>query len=57
MFCALALNLPFFKERLNLFVAIAPAVKIDSTTAALIKNKTINDSIEGFHKKHKLFEM
>lgn len=36
MFCALAENYGFFKDKLNLFIAFAPVVKIDGCTSSII---------------------
>jgi hypothetical protein len=46
MFCALSENLDFFKERLNVFIALAPVVRVDSCTSGLIRKVKDNENIE-----------
>jgi lysosomal acid lipase/cholesteryl ester hydrolase len=36
MFCALAENMDFFRDKLNVFIAFAPVVSVHSTTSTLI---------------------
>ena len=36
MFCALSENFDFFSERINLFIALAPVVKLDNCSSGLI---------------------
>jgi len=37
MFCGIAENYEFFKDRINLFIALAPVVKVESCSSGLIK--------------------
>lgn len=46
MFCALAENFDFFKERMNLFIALAPVVRVDSCSSGLIRKLKDNDNFE-----------
>lgn len=57
MFCALAENFAFFKERINLFIALAPVVRVDSCSSGIIKKMKDNDLLEKTLKKLKVFEM
>lgn len=57
MFCALAENFAFFKERVNLFIALAPVVRVDSCSSGIIKKMKDNDVVEKSLKKFKVFEM
>ena len=57
MFCGLAENAEFFKDRLNLFIALAPVVRVDSCSSGIIKRLKDNESIEKVLKKFKIYEL
>jgi hypothetical protein len=37
MFIALTMNLPYYKEKVNLFMALAPIARLDHTMSTLLK--------------------
>jgi len=37
MFIALTMNLPYYQEKVNLFIALAPIARLDHTTSTLLK--------------------
>ncbi len=57
MFCALAENMEFFRDKLNLFVAFAPVVRLDNCTSGLIKMLKDTVKLENMFKKYKVFEL
>ena len=57
MFCALSENLAFFKERMNLFIALAPVVRVDHCSSGLIKKIKDNNTLEKMLKKMKIYEL
>eukprot|EP00347_Sterkiella_histriomuscorum_P002574 403367625 len=57
MFCALSENMDFFKERMNLFVAYAPVVKVDGVTSSIIKMVKNNQKVDKFMKKYGMYEL
>ena len=57
MFCGLAENLAFFKESLNLFIALAPVVRVESCSSGIIKKMKDNASLEKMILKLKVFEL
>ena len=57
MFCALSGNMEFFRDRLNLFVALAPVVKLESCTNSLIKLVKDSSNIEKLMVKSGLYEL
>jgi hypothetical protein len=57
MFCALSENLPFFRERMNLFIALAPVVRVDSCSSGIIKKLGEKDTLEKMIKKLKVHEL
>jgi lysosomal acid lipase/cholesteryl ester hydrolase len=57
MFCALSENLEFFRERLNVFIALAPVVRVDSCSSGLIKKMKDNELVEKTLKKLKIYEL
>ena len=57
MFCALSENLEFFKERMNLFVALAPVARVDSCSSGIIKKMKDNEMVEKTLRKLKIFEL
>ena len=57
MFCAIAENYQFFKERINLFIALAPVVRVDSCSSGIIKKLKDNDTVEKMLKKFKVYEL
>lgn len=57
MFCALSENLAFFKEHMNLFIALAPVVRVDGCSSGLLKKMSDNDLIVKSFKKLKIYEM
>jgi hypothetical protein len=46
MFSALSENLPFFKQHLSLFIALAPVVKLENCTSGIIKKMSDNEIME-----------
>jgi len=46
MFCGIAENYDFFKERMNLFVALAPVVRVDRCSSGLIRKLKDNENFE-----------
>ena len=57
MFCALSENFDFFKERMNLFIALAPVVKLDSCSSGLILKIKDNAHLENFLIGNEIFEI
>lgn len=57
MFCALSENLEFFKERLNLFIALAPVVRVDSCSSGLIRKLKDNENFEKMLVKFEVYEL
>jgi hypothetical protein len=57
MFCALSENLEFFKERMNVFIALAPVVRVDSCSSGIIRKLKDNDAFEKMLKKLKIYEL
>mmetsp|Transcript_43579 Transcript_43579/g.31810 ORF Transcript_43579/g.31810 Transcript_43579/m.31810 type:complete len:95 (+) Transcript_43579:5-289(+) len=57
MFCALAENLQFFKERMSVFVALAPAVHIKYCTSGLVKKMADSDQMEKLILKMDMLEV
>ena len=48
MFCAIAENYEFFKNRINIFIALAPAVYIQHCTSGIIRSLSKSDHLEKF---------
>lgn len=46
MFAALAENLDFFRAHMNIFIALAPIVRIDHCSSGLIKKMSDSDKLE-----------
>ncbi len=46
MFSALAENLDFFRAHMNIFIALAPVVRIDNCSSGLIKKMSDSDKLE-----------
>lgn len=57
MFAALSENLDFFKARLNVFIALAPVVRVDRLSSGLIKKMGDHESIEKMMVKMKVYEL
>lgn len=57
MFCALAENIDFFRERMNLFIALAPVVRVDSCSSGLIRKLKDNDNFEKMLMKFEVYEL
>ncbi|CDW91490.1 ab-hydrolase associated lipase region family protein [Stylonychia lemnae] len=57
MFCALSNNMDYFRSRLNLFVALAPVVKLDNCSNSLIKLVKDSKTIEQMMVKYGLYEL
>jgi len=57
MFCALSENIQFFRERINVFIALAPAVHIKYCTSGLIKKMADSDSMEKMVTKMGMLEL
>lgn len=56
MFAALSENMDFFRDKLNLFIALAPVVKVDNCTSTIIKMKD-NDMIDKITNKFQINEI
>jgi hypothetical protein len=46
MFTALSENIEFFRERMNLFIALAPVVKVESCSSGIIRKLKDNQKFE-----------
>lgn len=57
MFCALSENMDFFRGKLNLFVALAPVVKLENCTNSLIKLVKDSQRIEKVMVKYGIYEL
>ena len=59
MFSALANNLEYFKERVNLFVALAPVVKLGSSKQLLLKTSAVVGSsiLSSLEDKNGIYEL
>ncbi len=57
MFCALSENIEFFREHMNLYIALAPVARVDSCSSGLIKKMKDNEMVENTLKKLKIFEL
>lgn len=57
MFCALSENTEFFKQRMNLFIALAPVVRVDSCSSGILKKMSDNEKFEGWIKKFGVLEL
>ncbi|CDW79126.1 ab-hydrolase associated lipase region family protein [Stylonychia lemnae] len=57
MFCALSENFDFFKEKINLFIALAPVVKVESCSSGLIKKIKDNQTLENLLIKNEIYEI
>lgn len=57
MFCALSENLEFFKKHMNLFIALAPVVKVDGCSSGIIKKLKDKDTLEKLFLKFKIHEL
>src|SRR5438105_8301466 len=57
MFAALSENMEFFKSKLNLFVALAPVVRVDNCTSSLISKMKDKETIEKFVDKMEIYEI
>lgn len=57
MFAGLCERFEYFKKHINLFIALAPAVRIDNCTSNLIKKMHDNQKIESMMIKMKMLEL
>lgn len=57
MFTALAENHDFFKARLNIFIALAPVVRVDNCSSGLMKKLSDKDSLEKMIHKMDIHEL
>lgn len=57
MFAALSENLDFFKDRLNVFVALAPVVKVESCSSGIIRKLKDNQKFEDMLNKYEMYEI
>lgn len=57
MFAALSENLDFFKSRLNLFVALAPVVRVDNCTSTLLSKMKDRDTLDKIAHKMEIHEI
>jgi len=57
MFCGIAENYDFFKDRINLFIALAPVVKVESCSSGLIKKIKDNQTLENLLIKNEVYEI
>lgn len=46
MFCALSENMDYFRDKINLFIALAPVVKVQNLSSGLIRKFKDNETIE-----------
>jgi hypothetical protein len=57
MFCGLSENFEFFKKHMNLFIALAPVVRVDNCSSGIIKKMSENDIVEKTLKKFSIYEL
>jgi hypothetical protein len=57
MFCALSENMDFFRKHMNVFIALAPVVRVDSCSSGLIKRMKDNEVVEKIIKKFGIQEL
>lgn len=57
MFCSLSENLEFFRERINLFIALAPVVHVDNCSSGILQKLKDNELFEKALKKFKVYEI
>jgi lysosomal acid lipase/cholesteryl ester hydrolase len=57
MFAAIAENMDYFRPRLNLFIALAPVVRVDNCSSGLIKRMKDNDTFENMMIKMDMLEL
>ena len=57
MFCALSENIDFFRRHMNVFIALAPVVRVDSCSSGLIKRMKDNEVVEKIIKKFGIQEL
>lgn len=57
MFCALAENIEFYREKLNLFVAYAPVVRLDNYSLGPFKISKDTAKLQKLFKRLKIFEV
>lgn len=59
MFYAMAKNLEYYKQRINLFVALAPVVKLGSSKAVLLKTSAVLGSsfLTSLEDKNGIYEL
>jgi len=57
MFCALAENMEFFRSRMNIFIALAPVVRVDNCSSGIIKKMKDNELVEKTLKKFNINEL
>ena len=57
MFCALSENYEYFKQRMNVFVAYAPVVRVDGIDAKLLTIVRDNKKVDKLMKKYGIYEL
>ncbi len=57
MFCALSENIEFFKKHMNIFIALAPVVRVDGCSSGLLKKLSDNELLVKSFKKFSVLEM
>ena len=57
MFAGLSENMEFFRDRMNLFIALAPVVRVDSCSSGIIKKIKDNETIVKALLKFKVYEL
>jgi len=57
MFAALAEDMDFFRAHMNIFIALAPVVRVDNCSSGLIKKLSDKDSLEKMVLKMKIHEV
>ncbi len=57
MFTALSENTEFFRERMNLFIALAPVVRVDSCSSGIIRKLKDNSKFDEMLTKYEQFEI
>ena len=57
MFYALSEHMHIFRNKINLFIALAPVVRIDNCSSGLIKQLSDGDAIENLFTKFNMHEV
>ena len=57
MFAGLAENMDFFKAHMNIFIALAPVVRVDNCSSSILKKMSDKDSLEKMILKMEIHEV